>query len=158
MSTNFNIINFFLLKISNKKKKRKSIYNITFQFSIIILFTYLYVHTCSIINNSELCKCSVKENLGNMKRWRSAQSSHQICEVASLITGSTDYTEPTEFVWKTLRLPCMHIHIEFVKAKIRFLLIHDVIADSCWFSFSASSSARRLQNLLSSFRHLHMLT
>ena len=72
MSTNFNIINFFLLKISNKKKKRKSIYNITFQFSIIILFTYLYVHTCSIINNSELCKCSVKENLGNMERWRSA--------------------------------------------------------------------------------------
>ena len=49
-----------------------------------------------------------------------------------------------------LRLPLMHIHIEFIKAKIDCLLIHDVITDSCWFFFSASSSARRLKNLLPS--------
>ena len=42
-----------------------------------------------------------------------------------------DRTKPTKFAWKTLRLPLMHIHIEFIKVKINCLLIHDVITNSC---------------------------
>ena len=107
-------------------------------------FSYLYVHICSIIKNSEFCKYSVKENWENMDCWRYAWLSHKIREVASLITESTDCTGPTKFVWKTLRPPRMHIYIQFIKAKINFLIIHDVISNSCWFFFCASSSARRL--------------
>ena len=131
-------------------------FNIILHFSFLLSsylhFFFLFVWTY-LFDRKEfrILKYSVKANLENMERWRFAFLSHQFREVASLITGSTDCAEPTKFVWKTLRLLRMHIHIELIKAKINFLLIHDVIIDSYSFFFSTSSSARRQQNLLPPF-------